>query len=62
MVLDVMKNNMNIPKTLGKIALIPVQNSIKNNVKFDVLSDNEPVKMCQKLTLPACFMIGKKTN
>lgn len=60
MVLDVMRNNMNIPKTLGKIVLLPVTNSIKNNVKFDVLSDNKPVKMCQKLTLPACFMIGEK--
>lgn len=59
MVLDVMKNNMNIPKTLGKIVLLPVQTSIKNRVKFDVLSDNKPVKMCQKLTLPACFMIGE---
>lgn len=59
MVLDVMKNNMNIPSTLGKVILLPVQNSIKNNVKFDVLSDNKPVKMCQKLTVPALFMIGE---
>lgn len=62
MVLDVLKNNMNIPSTIGKVILLPVSNSIKNNVKFNVLEDNKPKKMAKKLTLPACFMIGDKDN
>lgn len=60
MVLDVMKNNMNIPKSLGQVILLPVSSSIKNNVKFDVLENNKPLKLASKLDLPACFMIGEK--
>jgi esterase/lipase len=60
MIEDILKFEKNMNGLITKLILLPVRNSIKNNLNVDVLGKNKPIALVEKITIPALFMIGEK--
>jgi pimeloyl-ACP methyl ester carboxylesterase len=60
MIGDILKNEKNFSGLMTKLILMPVQRSIKSNVKIDVLGKNKPIKHVPSIKIPALFMIGER--
>ena len=60
MIEDILKNEKNFNGLMTKLILMPVQRSIKNHAKIDVLGKNKPIKLVEHIKIPALFMIGER--